>query len=288
MSSKVSVLGLGAMGTALATKFLENGYQTTLWNRTTEKAASLVERGCRLSATIPDALQASDLILICLIDAQAVKETLSRALQSLAGKTVINLTNGTPDQARQLSELVLTHGGTEYIHGGIMAVPAMIGSSEAVLLYSGGSQENFRRVKKDLSILGTGKFLSEDAGSASLYDLALLSGMYGLFSGFLHATALVRSGEKEATATGFMSLLVPWLSGMIGYLGVMAKQIDEGNYVTQGSNIAMQIVAVENILEASETNGVSADVIHPIKSLMKLALAAGRENEDISALIEHL
>ena len=40
--SDVSVIGLGAMGSALARTLLQNGYAVTVWNRTAEKAEPLV------------------------------------------------------------------------------------------------------------------------------------------------------------------------------------------------------------------------------------------------------
>ena len=65
----------------------------------------------------------------------------------------------------------------------------------------------------------------------------------------------------------------------------MAKQIDEGNYASEGSNIAMQLVAIQNIIDTSAAQKVSADFILPIKEFMEKAVAAGHSGDDISALI---
>ncbi|WP_344093106.1 NAD(P)-binding domain-containing protein, partial [Nocardiopsis composta] len=42
---RVSVLGLGAMGSAIARTFVERGYRTTVWNRNAAKSAPLVDAG---------------------------------------------------------------------------------------------------------------------------------------------------------------------------------------------------------------------------------------------------
>lgn len=47
--SSVSILGLGAMGTALATQFLKEKYKVAVWNRSPEKAIPLLDRGANLS-----------------------------------------------------------------------------------------------------------------------------------------------------------------------------------------------------------------------------------------------
>ncbi|KAL5363051.1 hypothetical protein BJX96DRAFT_112207 [Aspergillus floccosus] len=282
-TTKLTVFGLGAMGTALAAQFLKHGHTTTVWNRSPGKATSLVEQGAHLAETVPAGIDASNLLIFCLLDNASVEQTLSAAPTSLSGKTIINLTNGTPNQARNLSKLVSARGAL-YIHGGIMATPDMIGAPHAVLLYSGESADVYASVESVLSVLGNGKYLGPDAGVASLNDLALLSGMYGLFSGFLHATALVRS--EGASATEFLGLLTPWLQAMTAYLGLLAKQIDDGEYAAQTSNLAMQLIALENATTASREQGVSAEVMAPLKALAERAVKEGRGGHDISTLID--
>ncbi|KAF9360859.1 hypothetical protein BGX34_007459 [Mortierella sp. NVP85] len=283
--STVSVFGLGAMGVVLAEKFLEAGYKTTVWNRTPEKAKALVEKGAYLAKTVAEGFEAGELIVICLLDNKVVNATLKQAGPLPHGRVVVNLTNGTPEHARETGSFVLAQGA-QYIHGGIMAVPQMVGTPAAVLLYSGAT-ETYQSVEKDLSVLGAGKYLGTDNGTASLYDLALLSGMYGLFTGFNHAVSLVRSQDgKETSVTEFLPLLVPWLTHMTGYLHLLAKQIDEKNFASQGSSIAMQVPAVQNIVQASKDQGVSSDWIRPIQGFLDLAVASGRGNDDLSALVE--
>ncbi|KAF9989289.1 hypothetical protein BGZ75_006840 [Mortierella antarctica] len=283
-SSTVSIIGLGAMGLALAAKFVEKGYTTTVWNRSTEKALKFAaeHENAHAATTVAQGLEASNLVIICLLDNKAVRDTIDQALPSLAGRIVVNLTNGTPDEGRETGALVAAQEGSKYVHGGIMATPSMVGSPASVLLYS-GSLEAYTAVEKDLEILGAGKYLGADSGSASLHDLALLSGMYGLFSGFTHAVSLVRN-EKRST-TEFLSLLVPWLTAMTGYLHVLGKQIDEGDFSSLGSSIEMQVPAINNIVKTSEAQGVSADLIRPIQGLLERAVAVGRGGEEISALV---
>lgn len=171
-----------------------------------------------------------------------------------------------------------------------MAFPDMVssGSPHSVLRYS-GDHDVFKRIESHLAHLGVSKFLGPDPGSASLHDLALLSGMYGLFSGFLHPTALARSGQSESrlSAEDFLTqLLAPWLCAMTQYLSLLAKQIDSGDYATQGSNLAMQVAGVENIVTASEDAGVTAAFIQTIPGLMKKAVQEGFGGADVSAVIE--
>ncbi|KAF9438701.1 hypothetical protein BGZ76_005646 [Entomortierella beljakovae] len=282
-NTSVTVFGLGAMGLVLAQKFQDSGFKVTVWNRTPEKAKGLVEKGAHLASSIAEGFEASNLIVICLLDNNSVNHVIQQALPSLRGRTIVNLTNGTPNHARETGAVVVAQEA-QYIHGGIMATPNLVGTPAATIFYS-GSTEGFQSVQKDLAVLGTTKYFGTDFGTASLYDIALLSGMYGLFTGFTHSVSLVRSQEGKQSITEFTSLLIPWLTEMTNYLNFLAKQIDDNDYATKGSSIAMQIPAIENIAQASQDAGVIPDLIRPIEGLFKKAAAAGHGNDDLSVLV---
>ncbi len=61
--SEVTVIGLGNMGSALAGALLANRRAVTVWNRSPEKAAALVEKGAVLAPNVTAALTASPVIL---------------------------------------------------------------------------------------------------------------------------------------------------------------------------------------------------------------------------------
>jgi len=96
----VTVIGLGNMGEALAEAFLKGGHPTTVWNRSANKADGLVAKGAALAATVADAVAASPVVIICLSTYEVMHEQLSPLTDELSGRVLVNLTSGTPDQAR--------------------------------------------------------------------------------------------------------------------------------------------------------------------------------------------
>ena len=62
-STKVTLLGLGLMGSGMAGRLLAAGYPLRIYNRTPEKARALVERGAELAKTPGDAASGADVIL---------------------------------------------------------------------------------------------------------------------------------------------------------------------------------------------------------------------------------
>lgn len=54
----VAILGLGRMGTSIATAFLTAGYTMTVWNRDTAEADLIVAHGAGRAHTAADAVRA--------------------------------------------------------------------------------------------------------------------------------------------------------------------------------------------------------------------------------------
>ena len=64
----VTMLGLGAMGTALARTWLAAGHPLTVWNRTPARAAALAPEGARVAGSAAQAVAANTLVVVCLLD----------------------------------------------------------------------------------------------------------------------------------------------------------------------------------------------------------------------------
>lgn len=281
----VAVLGLGAMGTALAQALLAAGHPTTVWNRSAGKADALVARGAVRAGSPTEAITASRLLIACLLDHRSVHEVLDVNSDALRDRVLVNLTSGTPAQARELAGWAAQRG-VEFLDGGIMAVPPMIATPGAFVLYSGspGAFETHRDV---LDSFGESRYLGTDPGMAALYDLALLSGMYGMVMGVLHAFALV--GTEGVPATEFAPLLGRWLNSMGGMVAGMAEQIDKGDYtIGVVSNLAMQEAGYGNLIQAARDQGISPELIAPLHPLMRRRVTEGHGDEDLAGLVELL
>lgn len=278
--NEATVIGLGAMGTALATTLHTKGIRVTVWNRTLEKAAPLVVKGMQAAPDVATAIKASGLIVLSLLDYRAVTQILHSAADSLKGKTLVNLTNGTPSQARELAQWA-SRQGAEYIDGGVMITPELVGGDDALVFYSGPARA-YQQHESVLALLGGPVYVGDDIARAAIYDLALLSSMFGMFSGYIHATALLRS-EKIPVAE-VTPMIMSLLHAMVELFPQTAKEIDSGIYPQPNSNNTMMAAGLHNILAASREQGVLGDLIEPIWKLFNQAAEAGLGNKDISAL----
>jgi 3-hydroxyisobutyrate dehydrogenase-like beta-hydroxyacid dehydrogenase len=70
MIKTISYLGLGTMGSGMASNLLKTGYQLTVWNRSVEKCEPFARKGARVVDTPTDAVRDVDLVMYCLSDDQ--------------------------------------------------------------------------------------------------------------------------------------------------------------------------------------------------------------------------
>ncbi|MCC5812678.1 MAG: NAD(P)-dependent oxidoreductase [Ectothiorhodospiraceae bacterium] len=210
-----------------------------------------------------------------------MRDILRPAAAHLEGRTLVNVTNGTPDQAREMAAWAQSRGAA-YVDGAVMVTPELVSGPEAFLLYSGNSAA-YHRQEATLAVLGSSTYVGEDPALASVYDLSLLSAMFGMFGGYLHAAALVRSeGIPAAEVT---PMIMSLLNAMIELFPETAREIDSGEHPTPSSNNAMMATALRNVLDGSREQRVSTALMEPIWALFDRASKEGLGDRDISALV---
>ncbi|MFJ6945327.1 NAD(P)-dependent oxidoreductase [Streptomyces wuyuanensis] len=283
-AAPVTVLGLGMMGSALAAALLRAGHPVTVWNRSAAKSGPLVAQGALPAATAADAVAAAPLVVVCLPANDAVREVLDGLGPAVAGKTVVNLTNGTPAQARELSALTAERGA-RYLDGGIMAVPQMIAGPDAYVLYS-GDERAYETHRATLAAFGGTRWTGTDPGRAALYDLALLTGMYGMLLGVLQAFALVRTERNSAEE--FSGLLVPWVGAMLAGAPEMGRAVDTGRHLPDVSSLAVNQAAFPNFTAVFRDQGVSPELFEPFQAILDRAVAEGHSADGLSRLADLL
>lgn len=280
-SSPVSFLGLGAMGSALARAAIDAGHPTTVWNRHRDRALALP--GASVADSAAEAVDGARVVVACLFDHASVHEVLDPVADRLAGRRLINLTTTSPEGARESAAWAAVTR-VDYLDGGILAVPGMIGTPASSVLYS-GSRAVFDEHRPLLDSWGRAEYLGADPGMASLYDLALLAGMYVMFAGFFHGAAMV--GAAGVPATEFAARATPWLQAMAGSLGAYAAVIDGADYAGAGQQ-SLEFSDLGDIIAASRGQGVSTELVDVVQRLIHRQIDAGHGREGFARVIESI
>ncbi len=85
MIKTISYLGLGTMGSGMASNLLKAGYKLTVWNRSVEKCEPFARKGARVADSPVDAVRDAELVMYSLSNDQAVEEVVFGAKGILSG-----------------------------------------------------------------------------------------------------------------------------------------------------------------------------------------------------------
>lgn len=281
----VTVLGAGPMGRALAGAFLDAGHPVTVWNRTRGRLDELVARGAREAATVAGAVRPGSLVVVCVLDYDALHAILEPAAPALAGSTVLSLTADTPARARQAAGR-FAELGVPYLDGSVLSPAPSIGTDDAVLLYSGPA-ELYDRHRDTLGALGgTGTWLGTDPGRAAAYDVALLDLFWTAVSGWVHALALARA--QGVAARG----LVPHARGILrivdDVVGGFADDLDDGRFDRDTASLRSALAGMEHVADTAEQSGVDSGVLRAAAAVARRAVIDGFGDDGVSRLAERL
>ncbi|MCE6998030.1 NAD(P)-binding domain-containing protein [Saccharothrix sp. S26] len=278
----VTVLGLGEMGSALATAFLEGGQRTTVWNRTPGKADALVAKGAVGAASAEEAVAGAELVVVNVKGNEAARSILAAA-GSLSGRVVVNLSDGTSGEARDLAAWVVRRGA-RYVHGQIMTIAPAVGHPDSVVFFGGDEAAFEQHAEVLLLIGGRATFLGDDPGAAALFGMAMNGTMWGTLNGFLHAAALLSSQGVEVKR--FVEAASASLTGLLGYLPSLAEEVDRGEYAVPFGALKHHLPAAEDLVRESRERGIDVEFPACTAELVRAAVRAGHGDDSYSRLVE--
>jgi 3-hydroxyisobutyrate dehydrogenase-like beta-hydroxyacid dehydrogenase len=267
--------------------FLGRGRKVTVWNRTSERAANLVRQGATLAENAEAAIRASTLVVMCVYDYRAADAILEApgVAEAINGRTLVQLTTGSPGDARRSLSWVRQHGA-DYLDGAIQAAPSQMGQDDTPVLLS-GSEPAFRAaetVLKDLA--GNIVYLGDRIEAAATMDLATLSYVYGAYIGFVHGA---RIAESEGLDVAQYGRIVNQISPSFGaFFQHEAAVIQSGDFAITESPLRISVEATRRILRSSAAAGINTEFPALAADLLERADAAGLGDQELAALIKVL
>lgn len=283
-TTPVTVLGLGAMGSAIAKTFLDRGHRTTVWNRTASRTAPLVDAGATAAATAAEAAAASPLVVVCLLDGTAVDDVLAAVGGAVAGTVLVNVTSCSPAQARANDRRARDRGAA-HLDGKIMGDPPYVGTPNVRFAFS-GSRTAFEAHEPTLRQLGTVTYHGEDPGSAAVEFMAQVAVGYEFLIGFLHTLRLVRAEGVDVAE--FAERVAASLTGYQPLLTSFGKAVASGEYGPDLGSLDVQAALMDDMISHRESLGVESVRMREVKELMDRRIADGHGDQGFSSLFELL
>jgi 3-hydroxyisobutyrate dehydrogenase-like beta-hydroxyacid dehydrogenase len=280
--SEVTVIGLGKMGSALARILVENGCAVTVWNRSPEKAASLVEKGAALAPSPAAAIAASPVILVCVINYMAANLILGEAESDLAGKVLVQLSTGSPQEARASESWAHEHGA-EYLDCAITGSPESMGTPGAHILVS-GREVAFQKAEPSLRVLASKlDYKGESIGLAAAWEMVYIMHYYGMFLSLFHSVQICQA--EGIPLEQYITLL-----GEQGknYEKWLCENIQSGNYQESSSPLELWAGGIGQIARHARDSHIDTGFVQLVSRLFQKAMDAGYEREEVSALFKVL
>ncbi|WP_428698908.1 NAD(P)-dependent oxidoreductase [Stappia sp.] len=290
MKPSISIIGTGRMGSALARTLLRAGYPTTVFNRSRSKAEALAGDGAVVAQSMVEAVSVSDIVIVNVSVYEATGELFKadEADRALAGKTVIELTSGTPDGART-SATWFGEQGARFLDGAILASPDLIGTPTGAILVS-GPRQTFETVKGVLDVLSENtQHVGEDPGLANALDSAVLALMWGALFGALNAVSVCRAENIALAELGRQwTVTTPVVGGLVADLIARA---DVGRYKADDDTLASvspHYGAFRHLLELMETRNIDRSIVLGYDAIFQRAISAGHLHDDFSSLSQFM
>src|SRR5271169_2106941 len=172
---KLGFIGLGNMGSRIAKRLLDHGYQLTVYDLDTAKAQAIAAQGGIVAKNILELARTADVILSCLTNDEAVQSVYTGPEGIFAGArtgtVVLEMSTISPDSSRELHKL----GARVGIEVMDVAISGSTPAAEegALTLLAGGDRELFRAAKPIFQAIAKQSHLLGGSGSGTTMKLVV-------------------------------------------------------------------------------------------------------------------
>ncbi|WP_437206302.1 NAD(P)-dependent oxidoreductase [Planctomicrobium sp. SH664] len=276
----VGVIGLGLMGTAISERFLERGYTVKVWNRTREKADSLIQRGAVWSENPADSCRR---VVISLYSSDVVSKVVQRLEGTLRrGQFLVDTTTGRPDASAELGSRLASRG-VNYLDAPISGSSEQTRRGEATVLV-GGERAAFEACSDLWPVLGNRVIHVGQCGNAArmklISNLVLGLSRVALAEGLVLAEAfgldLQQSLEVMKASAAYSRTMESKGQKMLRH-----------DYSVQ-ARVAQHLKDVHLMLQESERTGHSLPMSKTHMQILERAVEAGWGELDNSAVYSSL
>lgn len=138
---RLCFIGIGIMGEAMTLRLLERGWTVTVWNLTGDRYAKVAPAGARV-ATSPAAVAAeSDLVLMCVLDAAAVRNCVlgenGLASAPRGARLVVDHSTINPDVTREVAGQLHAATGMGWVDAPVSGGPLFARDGRLTIMAGG-------------------------------------------------------------------------------------------------------------------------------------------------------
>lgn len=280
---KVGFIGLGHMGTAMATNLLRAGHEVTVYNRTPARAQPLIDQGAHRVARVADACQ-GDAVITMLADDDAVEDVVlgeGGVLRALSRRTIhISMSTISVALCERLADAHAT-AGLRFVSAPVFGRPDVAAKGK-LFIVAAGQVEVIDACAPLFDALGQKTIRIGDAPPAA--NLVKLSGNFliaSILEALGEAMALVRKGGIDPhqyfellTSTLFTGPVFTNYGGLIAH-----QQFEPAGFAAPLGEKDLRLA-----LAAAERLRVPMPLASLVHDRLQTLIARGGEQLDWSAI----
>ncbi len=283
---KIGIIGLGMLGNAVALHLLDSGFDVTVYNRTKEKANQVKEKRATIVSSPKEVAEKSELVIIVVKDADAVKEISFGKEGIVEGKQekliVADMSTIDPVESRNISKKF------QELNINKLDIPVMGGPNVAItgdlVMMVSGDKASFEQCKSVFEKIANKVFFLGESGVAHSIKLAMNLQITMLALALSEGITLVKNANVDPKK--FLEILnsTYFKTGMSENKAF--KMID-GKYDATFTlaNLKKDISTMTN---AAKSLGIELPMIKKAEELYQNAVNEGLGDIDYTGIIEYI
>lgn len=149
--------GIGLMGLPMTRRLLAAGYPLTLWNRTPDKCAPLLEQGAHRVENPAELCRDASVVMLCLANTEVVREVVfgpgGIVEGARPGQLLVDFSSLEPAATREMAAELEARTGMRWVDAPVSGgTPGAESGTLAIM--AGGREEDVERVRPVLAHLG--------------------------------------------------------------------------------------------------------------------------------------
>jgi 3-hydroxyisobutyrate dehydrogenase-like beta-hydroxyacid dehydrogenase len=276
---RVAFLGLGIMGSGMATNLVKAGHEVSVWNRTPGK----IIEGARSASTPAEAARGVEVVWMCVSDTAAVESLLfgkDGVEQSLTpGMIIADSSTISPTATLKFAERVRVRGA-DYVDNPVTGSKVAADAGSLIFIV-GGAEAAIEKLKPLYAAMGKVFFRVGETGKGQAAKIAMNLQIALIYEGF--AEGLTLAAKLGVDAETLLPLLQASMirSGVLDYKAPFVLKRD----FTPNFPMKLMHKDIKLMLDAAKEARVKLPALEIVEEIYDVAVEDGNGDLDYSAII---
>lgn len=283
---RVGLVGLGRMGSALVPHLVRGCRSVVVWNRSADKCAAAAHAGARISGSLREVVDSSDIVLSILFDDAAVTEVYlgpdGLLAHQCAGRVFVEMSTIKPSTIRSIARTAATR------HASVVDAPVSgtVGPAREgkLLVLAGGLPEDLARVTPVLSLFARRIVHLGSTGSGTSMKLAMQLPLYVYWQALGEALSIGKASGLELSE--MLALIVDSPAAVAMLKSKIPVLLGQDPEVAFALSAAQKDLAL--IVGTGRSLGLSVPCASAASAAYGAAAHAGWGDKDVAELVSFL